>query len=143
MVHLNYHRPGNCYVFGMTRILLVEDSTDILFLLQTELEWLGYTVDIASDALKGLELAGRNRPNIIVSDLHMPGIDGCEFIRRVRQTRELSGIPAIALTGYSRDKEVNLALAAGFDAHLTKPVDGKTISEMIARLLTKRMKKAS
>ena len=127
----------------MTRILLVEDSTDILFLLQTELEWLGYTVDIASDALAGLELAGRNRPNIIVSDLHMPEIDGCEFIRRVRQTRTLTGIPAIALTGYSRDKEVNLALTAGFDAHLTKPVDGKTISEMIERLLAKRMKKAS
>ena len=116
---------------------------DILFLLQTELEWLGYTVDIASDALSGLELAGRNRPNIIVSDLNMPGMDGCEFIRRVRHTRELTGIPAIALTGYSRDKEVNLARAAGFDAHLTKPVDGKTISEMITRLLAKRMKKAS
>jgi two-component system, chemotaxis family, CheB/CheR fusion protein len=127
----------------MTRILLVEDSTDILLLLQTELEWIGYTVDVASDALAGLELAGRNRPNVIVSDLHMPDIDGCEFIRRVRQTRGLAGIPAIALTGYSREKEVNLALAAGFDAHLTKPVDGKTISEMITRMLAKRMKKAS
>ena len=127
----------------MTRILLVEDSTDILFLLQTELEWIGYTVDVASDALAGLELAARNRPNVIVSDLHMPDIDGCEFIGRVRRTRALAGIPAIALTGYSREKEVNLALAAGFDAHLTKPVDGKTISEMITRLLAKRMKKAS
>jgi CheY-like chemotaxis protein len=127
----------------MTRILLVEDSTDILLLLQTELEWMNYVVDIASDALKGLELARRNRPNAIVSDLYMPGMDGFEFIRRVRQTRELAGIPAIALTGYSLDKEVNLALAAGFDAHLTKPVDGKTISEMIARLPAKRLKKAS
>jgi two-component system CheB/CheR fusion protein len=127
----------------MTRILLVEDSTDILFLLQTELEWMDYTVDIASDARTGLELAQKNHPNIIVSDLNMPGMDGCQFMRRVRQTRALAGVPAIALTGYSLDKEANLALTAGFDAHLTKPVDGKTISEMITRLLTKRMKKAS
>src|SRR5438132_10091248 len=108
----------------MTRILLLEDSTDLLFLLQTELEWMDYSVDVASDALTGLELARKNRPNVIVSDLHMPGIGGCEFIRRVRKTPELMGIPAIALTGYSLDKEVNLALAAGLDAQLTKPVDG-------------------
>ena len=127
----------------MTRILLLEDSTDLLFLLQTELEWMDYSVDVASDALTGLELARKNPPNVIISDLHMPGIDGYEFIRRVRQTQELTGIPAIALTGYSLDKEVNLALAAGFDAHLTKPVDGKTVSDMIARLLTKCLKKAS
>src|SRR5262245_136847 len=126
----------------MTRILLVEDSTDILFLLQTELEWMNYSVDVATDAITGLELARRNRPNVIVSDLHMPGIDGVEFIRRVRKTKELVGIPAIALTGYSLDKELNLALAAGFDAHLTKPVDGKTISDMITRLLAKCLKKA-
>ena len=127
----------------MTRILLVEDSTDILFLLQTELEWMDYSVDAASDALTGLQLARKNRPNIIVSDLHMPDIDGYEFIRRVRHTQELKGIPAIALTGYSSDKEVKLALAAGFDAHLTKPVDGKTVSDMISRLLAKRLRKAS
>ena len=130
-------------VYSMTRILLVEDSTDILFLLQTELEWMDYTVDIASDARTGLELARKNRPNVIVSDLNMPGIDGYEFIRRVRQTRGLDGVPAIALTGYSLEKEVNPVLAAGFDAHLTKPVDGKTISELITRLLVKRMRKAS
>src|SRR4051812_41292969 len=109
----------------MTPILLVEDSTDILFLLQTELEWLDYCVDVASEAQTGLELARKNRPDVIISDLHMPGIDGFEFMRQVRQTPELTGIPAIALTGYTLDKEVNVALTAGFDAHLTKPVDGK------------------
>lgn len=127
----------------MTRILLVEDSTDILFLLQTELEWMGYTVDVASDAVTGLQLARKNRPNAIVSDLHMPDVDGFEFIRRVRKTQELREIATIALTGYSLDKELKLALAAGFDATLTKPIDGKAISDLIERLLAKRMKKAS
>ena len=127
----------------MTRILLVEDSTDILFLLQTELQWMGYTVDVASDAVTGLELARNNKPDIIVSDLHMPGIDGCEFIRQVRRIQELIGTSAIALTGYSMDKELKLALDAGFETHLTKPVDGKTISDTIERLLAKCMRKAS
>jgi CheY-like chemotaxis protein len=127
----------------MTRILLVEDSTDVLLLLQTELEWMGYEVDVASDAVTGLELVRKNRPHVIVSDLGLPDVDGCEFIGRVRQRRELKGIPAIALTGYSRDKELKLALDAGFDATLTKPIDGKTISDTIERLLAKRMKKAS
>src|SRR5262245_59031678 len=127
----------------MTRVLLVEDSTDVLLLLQMELEWMGYEVDVASDAVTGLEVARKNRPNVIVSDLGLPDVDGCEFIRRVRQRRELKGIPAIALTGYSRDKDLKLAMAAGFDATLTKPIDGKTISNTIERLLAKRMKKAS
>jgi two-component system, chemotaxis family, CheB/CheR fusion protein len=127
----------------MTRILLVEDSTDILLLLQMDLEWLDYAVEVASDALTALELARKNRPDVIVSDLHMPGVDGHEFIRRVRKTRELADVPAIALTGYSLDAQVKHALAAGFDAYLTKPVDGKTISDTISRLITKRMKKAS
>jgi two-component system CheB/CheR fusion protein len=127
----------------MTRILLVEDSADILLLLQMELEWLNYSVEVASDALTALELARKNRPDVIVSDLHMPGVDGHEFIRRARNTRELAGVPAIALTGCSLDAQVKHALAAGFDAYLTKPVDGKTVSDAIARLITKRMKKAS
>jgi two-component system CheB/CheR fusion protein len=127
----------------MTRILLVEDSTDILLLLQMELEWLDYSVEVASDALTALELARKNRPDVIVSDLHMPGVDGHEFIRRARKTRELARVPAIALTGYSLDAQVKHALAEGFDAYLTKPVDGKTVSDTIARLITKRMKKAS
>ena len=104
---------------------------------------MGYTVDVASDAVTGLQLARKNRPNAIVSDLHMPDIDGCEFIRRVRQSAELRRIAAIALTGYSLDKELKLALAAGFDATLIKPIDGKAISNLIEHLLAKRMKKAS
>ena len=127
----------------MTRILLVEDSADILFLLQTELEWMGYTVDAVSDAMKGLEAARRTTPDVIVSDLQMPLMDGYEFIRRVRQIRKLKAVPAIVLTGFSMNKEVQLALDHGFNAYLTKPVDGGTISEMITRLAGKAMKKAS
>lgn len=127
----------------MTRILLVEDSTDILFILQTELEWMGYVVFTAKDAESGIETARLTRPDVIISDLRMPFVDGVEFIKRVRQIPELAWIPAIALTGYSMNKEVQLALNSGFTAYLTKPVDGKTLSDMILRVTGKRLKKAS
>jgi CheY-like chemotaxis protein len=143
VVHLNYHRTGNCNCDRMTRVLLVEDSADILFLIQTELEWMGYTVDAAPNPVIGLDIARRAVPDIIVSDLHMPEMDGYEFIRHVRQIPELAAVPAIALTGYSMSREVREALSAGFNAYLTKPVDGKTISDMIGRLVGKALKKAS
>jgi CheY-like chemotaxis protein len=127
----------------MTRILLVEDSADILFVLQTELEWMGYVVDTAKDAVSGIETARANRPDVIISDLQMPIMDGYEFIKRIRQIPELATTAAIALTGCSLKKDVQLALDSGFSAYLTKPVDGKALSDMIMRLVGKRLKKAS
>jgi CheY-like chemotaxis protein len=127
----------------MTRILLVEDSADILFILQTELEWMGYAVATAKDAVAGIEAARLNRPDIIISDLQMPVVDGYELIRRVRQIPELAGVPAIALTGCSTKKEVQFALDSGFTAYLVKPIDAQTLSDMILRLTGKRLKKAS
>jgi CheY-like chemotaxis protein len=127
----------------MTRVLLVEDSSDILQLLQMQLEWMGYTVDAAADALTALDLARRAAPDIIVSDLRMPDVDGGEFIRRVRRIRKLATVPAIVLTGHSMNEEVELALAAGFNTYLTKPVEATVLSDAITRLAGKAMKQAS
>jgi two-component system CheB/CheR fusion protein len=127
----------------MTRILLVEDSEDILFVFQTELEWRGYSVVTARDAVSGVDVASRIRPDVIVSDLHMPEIDGYEFIRQVRQIPELASLPAIALTGCAMKEDKEMALKAGFTAYLTKPVDAQTLSDMVTRLTQKCFKKAS
>jgi two-component system CheB/CheR fusion protein len=122
----------------MTRVLLVEDSDDILFILQLELTTMGYTVDITTEASEAIEIAQTNRPDVIVSDLHMPGMDGFEFIRRVRQIPSLAHVPAIALTGFSLQREVHGALAAGFNAHLTKPVEAADLAGMIQQLTNGR-----
>src|SRR5262245_46184044 len=98
----------------MKRILIVEDSDDVLYILQMELECAGYSVEPAHDAMTALELARRMRPDVIVSDLRMPAIDGFEFIRRIRQIPGLAATPAVALTGFSSQKEIKHALAAGF-----------------------------
>ena len=95
------------------RILLIEDSQDILFLMKMELQNLGYSVLTAKDAEAGLELARRELPDVIISDIKMPGVDGLEFIKRARMTPELASTPPIALTGYDTEQDIQAGLAAG------------------------------
>ncbi len=129
-------------IFGMTRVLMVEDSEDVLYVLQIELEWMGYKVEATTNATAALAAAQCARPDVIVSDLGMPGIDGFEFIRRIRKIPDLASVPAIALTGTSMDKDVQQALAYGFTAHLIKPVEaiqlGKRIEQLTSRWLERR-----
>jgi CheY-like chemotaxis protein len=141
--------PGSGGIIGiriasflpMTRVLLVEDSTDVLYVIQLELEWMGYEVHTASDADAGFEIALRMHPDIIVSDLGLPGIDGFEFLRRVRHTPNLASVPAIALTGAAMDKDIQRALAAGFTAHVTKPVEAVDLGKRIEQLTSRRLKR--
>ena len=124
-----------------TRILLVEDSEDILYLLRLQLEWMGYAVEPASNADDALAAANRIPPDVIVSDLRMPGVDGFEFIRRIRRTRSLTAVPAIALTGAGTDAEVQRAIASGFTTHLMKPVEAEELSLIIERLTARHVQR--
>ena len=117
------------------RILIIEDSDDILFILKTELESLGYSVEVAREGVKGLETARAFRPDVIFSDIGMPGIDGFELLDRVRQTAELAAIPVVALTGFGPQHDAMLTRMHGFNAHVTKPVDGILLSSLIQTLI--------
>ena len=123
----------------MTRILLVEDNEDILYLLRLQLEWLGYEVDGANSARAGLDSAKSAHPDVIVSDLRMPDVDGIEFIRRVRRIPSLAAVPAIALSGASMGSDIQMALANGFTTHLTKPVEASELSKAIEQLTACRL----
>jgi CheY-like chemotaxis protein len=125
----------------MTRVLLVEDSADVLYVIQLELEWMGYEVHTATDADAALEIALRTHPDIIISDLGLPGIDGFELLRRIRQTPVLAGVPAIALTGAAMDTDIQQALSAGFVAHVTKPVEAADLGKRIEQLTARRLKR--
>jgi CheY-like chemotaxis protein len=137
----NYHRLLNCIVIAMTRVLLLEDSPDVLYLLQLELEYLGYEVDAAADAHEALRAAQQTRPDVIVSDLGMPGMDGFEFIKRVRKTPALCSVPAVALSGASRNDDIQRALASGFTCCLTKPVESGELSHRIEQLTARRLQR--
>src|SRR5262245_23506336 len=118
----------------MTRVLPVEDSADVLYVLQMELECFGYTVDALSDAPRALLTARRAKPDVIISDLGMPGMDGFEFIKCIREIPGFASIPAIALTGATLDQDVRQALAFGFTTHMTKPVEGADLDKRIQQL---------
>ena len=119
------------------RILLIEDSKDILFLMKMELEGMGYTVVTARDGAAGLDLAKRERPDLIISDIKMPGLNGVELIKQLRSIPELASTPSIALTGYGK-QELEDGAVDGYDAHVSKPVDPNELSELIERLVSNK-----
>jgi PAS domain S-box-containing protein len=122
-------------ITNSTNVLVVEDSSDTLEMLCQTLKIRGYSVtpcDSASEALLAAQSGGFD---IIISDIGMPEIDGYELIRRLRGLPHLSDVPAIALTGYAAEQDIESALAAGFDAHIPKPVDPADLAAQMKKLL--------
>jgi PAS domain S-box-containing protein len=116
------------------RALVVEDDPDGCELLETVLRGFGATVTTANSARNAFELMESERPDVVVSDIGLPDEDGLSLIRRVRQTEGLSDLPAVALTAYASKRDVAQALAAGFQAHVAKPVEPRALGLAIARV---------
>ena len=116
------------------RILIVEDNADARESLRIILESAGHQVLEAADGETGIEYALEREPNVVVIDIGLPRIDGCEVARRIRSIN--SGIRLIALTGYGRDEDRKRSRQAGFDAHLVKPVVVQGLLETIDGLLS-------
>ncbi len=103
------------------RILVVEDHLDSAELIAELLRDQGHEVFLAHDATAALRIADEQRPCLVLLDIGLPGVDGYEVARRLRA----AGVPRriIALTGYARERDRQLALEAGIDDHLVKPID--------------------
>lgn len=123
--------PGPAVVL----LLLVEDNADARELLRESLELMGYTVQAAESGEEALELLQSMRPDVIVADIGLPGMDGYEFLRRARQVPGLANVPAFAATGYGQEEDVARAQEAGFTDHLVKPVDITDLDRRIRALL--------
>jgi signal transduction histidine kinase/CheY-like chemotaxis protein len=119
------------------KVLLVDDATDTLDVLQQILQHSGATIMAASSAGKALALLERERPDVIVSDIGMPDVDGFELIRRIRRRSAGAGgaIPAIALTAFTRQDDRNRAMQAGFNDYLAKPVEPGSLVAHIAQVV--------
>ncbi|HEY2728836.1 MAG TPA: hybrid sensor histidine kinase/response regulator [Polyangia bacterium] len=115
------------------RILIVEDGADNRETLQELLESLGHEVHVAIDGVEGVARALAVRPEIALVDIGLPLIDGFEVARRVRAAVG-SGMFLVALTGYGQPEDRARAAAAGFDAHLTKPMDLDVLERMLVTL---------
>ncbi|MEZ0264292.1 MAG: ATP-binding protein, partial [Phycisphaerae bacterium] len=124
---------------GVT-VLAVDDEPDARNLLRRILEECGARVVLAASADEGLAAVRRERPNMIVSDIGMPGEDGYAFIRKVRQLSADEGgrTPAAAFTAFARAEDRMRALRAGFQTHVAKPVDAAELTAVVASLATRR-----
>ncbi len=122
-------------VRGMT-ILLVEDDKDSRDMLEMVLSLYGVGVESAESAAEAVEKVRTLKPDVLVSDIGLPGEDGYDLIRSVRSLPPGEGgkTPAIALTGYVSVQDRKLALDAGFQDHLPKPVNPNTLLELLVRL---------
>lgn len=106
------------------RILIIEDHRDAAESLQLLLELSGHEVVVAFDGPTGLATASSFRPEVVLCDVGLPGgMDGYAVARACRADPDLRGCHLVALTGYGQAEDQRLALEAGFDRHLTKPVD--------------------
>ncbi|HJV53798.1 MAG TPA: chemotaxis protein CheB [Noviherbaspirillum sp.] len=123
------------------RILLIDDMEEAVAALKALLEMEGASVLAATSAGAGLDLLAANDVGLIVSDVAMPDMDGYEFIRRVRTLPRYRDVPAIAVTGLGRAQDVERAMAAGFSAHVGKPVSIEAIVEKVGQLRPDRLKR--
>jgi signal transduction histidine kinase len=117
---------------GGRRILLIEDNDDVRQMLRMSLSQRGHIIYEARDGESGVQLANEIHPDILLVDIGLPGIDGYEVARRLRNTPELRLSSMVAMTGYGQPKDKQRALEAGFDKHLTKPVPPEALDEIIA-----------
>jgi two-component system, OmpR family, phosphate regulon response regulator PhoB len=121
------------YIYGaidewsMQRVLIVEDEVDIANLIRFNLERAGYEVSKAHDGITGAEMAIRERPNLIVLDLMLPGRDGYSVFREIRRDSRTSHIPVIMLTARAQTEDRIQGLEAGADDYLTKPFSPKEL----------------
>jgi len=115
-------------------VLIVEDSPDTLLLLSTLFRREGATVTTADSASAALQSAVNKRPNLIVSDIGMPDIDGYELLEQLRILPGLADVPAIAISGYASEEDREHALAVGYLALVPKPVDIDTLFTLIQEI---------
>lgn len=119
------------------RVLLVDDETDTLDLLTYYLQNCGAHVMACTSSGEALKIFKQWRPDVLVSDIGMPGEDGYSFVRKVRSLSPEEGgrVPALALTAYAKAEDRVGILSAGFQLHISKPVDPAQLATIIAGLI--------
>ena len=118
------------------RILIVEDNPDAADALTMLLELRCHRVRVAHDGPEALDAVRAEVPTVALVDIGLPGMDGYELVRRLRQQPSLERTTLIALSGYGRDEDKMRALAAGFHFHITKPVDAERLEALVDEVAT-------
>jgi signal transduction histidine kinase len=115
-----------------SRVVIIDDNRDAADTMSMLVEALGGSVRVAYDGESGLQAIAEFQPSIVFMDIGMPGIDGYEACRRIRGGPSGTEIAIVALTGWGQAQDKERAFEAGFDAHLTKPVDPAVLGQLLA-----------
>lgn len=119
-------------------VLVVEDSDDIRLMMKVILEMDGYRVLEAANGKQAVERALEERPQLILMDLSMPVMDGWEATRQLRLLKETREIPIVGLSAHCHDEPLELAIRAGCNDCISKPVDEQVLGRILSEFLTVR-----
>jgi len=114
------------------RILVIEDNRDSAESLRILLSACGYEVHVSFTGTDGVKAAQEKRPDVVLCDIGLPGLNGYEVVSELRRHAETASARVIALTGYGADEDRRKAKLAGFDLHLVKPVEPRVLEEILA-----------
>jgi two-component system, cell cycle response regulator DivK len=121
------------------RILVVEDNPLNLKLVRDVLQVAGYDVIEAQSGEQGLHAAKENPPDLVLMDLQLPGIDGTETLRRLRQDGLGPDIPIVAVTAFAMAEDRERAALAGFDGYVEKPISVRALPSQVEAFLARRV----
>ena len=115
------------------RLLIVDDSEDSVEMMGHLLREHGALVTTATSGAAALKYAHDGRFELVISDIGMPEIDGLEMIRRLREQTRHASVPAVALTGFTSDEDIQAIYQAGYTAYLAKPIDFELMLKVVAK----------
>jgi two-component system cell cycle response regulator DivK len=121
-----------------TRVLVVEDNSLNLKLLRDVLRYAGFDVVEARSGEDGVKRAMEFRPDLILMDLQLPGIDGTQAMRMIKASPSGSHVPVVALTAFAMSEDRERALRNGFDGYLSKPISIRDLPRQLTEFLPKR-----
>ena len=130
------HAGGDAAAHGAKlRALVVDDAPDVTEMISMLMRYAGYDVVTALSAPEAFEAARADRFDVVISDIGMPGMNGYELAEALRALPAYSGVPLIAVTGFSMYDDRKRALSSGFDDFLTKPINPDDLLDVVKRLI--------
>ena len=124
-------------------ILIVDDEEHLVRLLEMNLRRHGYRILKAGDGAEGLAVAAEHRPDLIISDVNMPHVDGFQMLAKLKEDEALKDIPVVMLTARSRNEDLWHGVDAGAEYYVTKPVDLPGLVGLITHLFEEKDAKAA
>jgi two-component system CheB/CheR fusion protein len=121
-----------------SRILVVDDNRDAAHSVAILLRMRGYEIEVAHDGPTSLEVAAAYRPDVVLLDIGLPGMDGYEVARRMRELPDLENVSLIAVTGWGQEEDRRRSRIAGFNYHLIKPLNLNSLETLLASLAVSR-----